>query len=478
MILTDFLDQTLEAAKQSAQQIYGDDLSVLRTIFTEEGLTEDRDQQQPRKSIDDNSSEADKKGGVVFERSDNGNQNKETGSNQQLSKKLNSIRQYAAQQSDEEVAAFNKYNKQQAPTPDKKETNSKNQLYSRSDIRQKTTAQDAPDNVVEESEQSSGNQETEYGKIPLYDHFVENLPDGVAKVSGATDTSQKEQTLGDTLEQRLDRMESLIHLALSSPDTAFSQHPLFHKLLHKGVSQKMIKDWFSNIAQQQIHPEQQPELFESKLEQQIFDQLKLSTADSPAKHLLFTGRSGAGKTHLIMKLASLPGFMRDQKIGVAAFLPENIDPQKKYSILEPFCRDSNIDFYPLPTAQQADKCSKQWSTYDHILIDTPALEMCGPQQVEQLKELKNRVYAQAESETHYLINTALNGTAFNDPLAQEIEADHIALTHIDQSLKWGKTVQLLANTDYKLRYICSGPSVTDDLLPFNPQKYARKLLRA
>jgi signal recognition particle GTPase len=76
------------------------------------------------------------------------------------------------------------------------------------------------------------------------------------------------------------------------------------------------------------------------------------------------------------------------------------------------------------------------------------------------------------------VNTSISGTAFNDPLAKDIEADHIALTHIDQSLKWGKTVQLLANTDYKLRYISSGPSILSDLLPFKPEKFARKLLRA
>lgn len=477
MMLTEFLDKTLEAARQSAQQIYGDDLTELKTIFSEEELTGETNGNGPKNPMGGSSSKTEKKDGVIFERSGNKQAAKHTGPKPELSKKLDSIRKYAAQQSDENVTAFNKQKSTSEANSKKEAKRQGNQLYNRSAIRKQATAQHSKDNTLDELELNNMSPEAKSKKIPLYDRFVENLPDGISQSSDAVD-SKPEDIVSKTLEKRLDRLESLIHLALSSPDTAFSQHPLFHKLLHKGVSQKLIKDWFSNIAEQKIHPEQQPELFKTKLEQQICEELNGSTASAAVKFMLFTGRSGSGKTHLAMKLASLPAFMKDRKIAIATFLPESINPQKRYSILKPFCGDLAIDFYALSSAKEADTYSSDWDTYDHVLIDTPALEMDGPRQTENLKELKNRLHSQADTETHYLINTALNGTAFNDPLAKDIEADHIALTHIDQSLKWGKTIQLLANTNYKLRYISSGPAVTGDLLPFDPQKLARKLLRA
>lgn len=494
MILSKFIDKTLDAAKQSALQIYGDDYSSLMQMIPDDSQKKKQGHEQ---RMANNSSaqkraksERASKEGVFFERSFEAKTNQQQASEQPIEKKLKSIRKYAAQQSSDTADTFDMkdskddaqpktFEKETAPT----EAKTNNNVYSRQSIRPKQQSTKSPENSAasqqkgfEESELSSKLSSSSSNQDDRYDQFVPKLPNGISQPAAPVNAQQKKQN-ADDIHQRLDRLESLMHLALSTPDATHSDHPLYHKLLHKGVAQKLLNRWFEHIAAQGIEPTQQAKLFHSKLLQQIDEELRQSKADKPSKVMLFAGRSGAGKTHLVMKLAGLPAFLSDKKVAVAFFAPESSNSLDRYSILEPFCQDKNIDFYRLENKESAMDLA-EWDAYDHILIDTPSLEIDEESLIKHISTLQEHVSPQAAIETHYLVNTAINGTAFNDPLAQEVNADHLALTHIDKSLKWGKTVQLMVNTTYKLRYISSGPSIAGNLLPFDPEKFARKLLRA
>ncbi|MEL7833605.1 hypothetical protein [Fodinibius sp. Rm-B-1B1-1] len=500
MILNKVIDKTFKAAKQSAQQIYGDDFSKIKDMMPEEEENDEdhaskkRKRKRPKSQKQKRTTKQKAKGGVVFERSAQTKPDQQDSTNKKLDKKLESIRKYAAQQTNEDTKkSIDKTDAsadaEPSVTKNKKESTSEqqpvNNVYSRKDIRQRTSDAQKKDSKKELPKQeldtvTLNNMEppSENEQEPLYDKFVEELPNGVSPIIDTQEEQAGENNNSNDIHKRLDRLESLMHLALSTPDTAYSEHPLFHKLLHKGVSQKLIRGWFEAIIEQGIQPAQQPKLFQSKLLQRIDELLQQSNADIPEKGLLFAGRSGSGKTHLIMKLASSPNFGAGKEIAIASFAPTDGSAKNRYSILKPFCNDQGIDFYHIESTRQAKAFIPKWKNYDHVLIDTPSLEMDGESLIESITTLKKELQKEFNTETHYLVNTAVNGTAFNDPLAKDIKANHIALTHIDQSLKWGKTMQLLANTDYKLRYISSGPSITGGLLPFNPEKFARKLLRA
>ncbi len=491
MILSKFINNTFKAAKKSALQIYGDDYSKLMDMMPEEEENDENNPSDKRKREQHESANKnrpmDRKTtrGVVFERSANTKRDSKHSPNKKLEKKLESIRKYAAQQAEENTGeTFDKSDTsadaEPSSTTDKKGSTTEqslNNVYSRKDIRQQKSSTDKKSPNQEFDTVTLNNMEppSEYESEPLYDKFVEELPNGVTPVANRKDKTEEKNP--DDLYKRLDRLESLIHLALSTPDTAYSEHPLFHKLLHKGVSQKLIRDWFESVIEQGIQPIQQPELFYSKLLQRIDELLQQSKAQRPNKTILFAGRSGSGKTHLIMKLAAQSFFGSNKEIAIASFAPINGSAKNRYSILAPFCSDHGIDFYRIQSIEKARGTIQKWQDYDHVLIDTPPLEMDEQSLVDDINSIKE-LHGQTNIETHYLVNTSISGTAFNDPLAKDIEADHIALTHIDQSLKWGKTVQLLANTDYKIRYISSGPSILSDPLPFKPEKFARKLLRA
>lgn len=498
MKFNNFIDKTLKAAKQSAQQMYGDDFSKLKEI-TSEDEEQEREFSDRQKAFDKGKKQSKKElaetkapKGVVFERSGPVTRQKSKKESNEFNRKLDAIRKYAAEQSNGNEnensgnpgeSDIDKGLNKPEDRPKIKIPKPVNELYSRKDICPREMA-DKTDSEKQNLQQIDNKGEKNPRKKPeadskeLYDQLVKDLPNSASNPGGDADHEEEQASDKQDLQNRLKRLESLVEGKLSFSGDERADHPIYHKLMERGVPQQLIRSWFDAVKQEGIDANQQRELFRSKMLHLISKQLHTSQAGPAAKMILFTGRSGSGKSHLILKLVTLAHFLETDNIAVVSFVPEKKFTKQNYSIIKPFCHNNNIDFYQIDNAKEAASYHKKWKSYDHILIETPALETGGHSLITSISKLKDELQSQATVETHYLVNTSVQGVAFNDPLAKEIAADHITLTHIDQSTKWGKAIPLLFNTDYKLRYISCGPSLSGDLLPFDAKKFTRKLLRA
>lgn len=499
MSLNNFIDKTLKAAKQSAQQIYGDDFSKLKEINSEDneeqkrGFSDgqeafDKEEAPSKEELAENTTQE----GVVFERSGSEPQLKNENSSTEINGKLDSIRQYAAEQNNgnreersnnREASSSKKGSGETDNRPQMKIPKPVSELYSRKDIRprkqenktdSKKSNKQPDDNKGEKNHQKG----TEPDSKELYDQLVKDLPNGVSDPSNDSDREEKQTKDKQDLHERLERLESLIEGKLSFSRDERANHPIYHKLMERGVPPQLITSWFERIKQEGVDPDQQHELFRSKMLHLISKKLQASQAGPTAKMLLFTGRSGSGKSQLVLKLITLSHFLETDDVAVVSFVPDKNFTKQSYSIVKPFCHENNIDFYQIESTEEAADYRSKWKSYDHVLFETPALETGGESLITAINRLKNELQSQATVETHYLVNTSVQGVAFNDPLANDVAADHVTLTHIDRSTKWGKTIPLLLNTDYRLRYISCGPSLSGDLLPFDANKFTRKLLRA
>lgn len=469
MILNKFLDKTIETAKQSALQMYGYNLTELKSILHDEdgdeGSRKNSSQQKKKNENKHLPTAQRKRAGVTFERStrtDSKNSSNDDVDND-IESKLTAIRKYAAEQTASNAAEMSHWegNSSNDNGSQKQSTTSK-RLYSRKDIRSQAKKTDNKITAMKSKDHGDSSRTVSSIDQKQFSFKHENK-------------SEKEEE-ERSLHQRLDRLESLMHLTLSSDDLSYASHPAFHKLLHKGVPKRLISKWFHTISDQSIHPNKQEELFQSKLSSIIQEEISGIHSGNPKKLLLFTGRSGSGKTSMVMKLSQQSHLFEEQDIAVASIVPDDNTKLNYYTILDPFCKDHDIPYYRLKNEQELDTLSKEWKSFDHILIDTPSIELIDEFFFKQFVNIKQKLLSLYEMETHYLVNTAVNGVAFNDPLAVQVKADHLAFTHIDQSNKWGRTVQLLIQSDYGLRFINSSESVEDEIDIFKPELFAKKLL--
>lgn len=449
MIMNEFLNKTIKAAKQSALQIYEDDFSNLSLRISREDHQQEREKggkDQP-------------KSGVVFERSSNN----ETDHNpQQVSSTLQSLRRYAAQQTSTEINEIENWSSSGSATVRGSTTASDanvataQQLYSRKDIRKKNL-----------KHKNDKNTKTTIAK--------DRRPASEPENFSGNDQSQSTERTKNDMNIRLNRLESLVQLLLSSEDLSYGSHPLFQKLLYKGVPKRMIVKWFDTICGQGINPHSRQQLFASRLKLIIRDLVSGAQSERLSRIMLFAGRSGSGKTSLITRLSRHPNFLKDKNVALAAiYSQKNTD---YYSTLPQFCSDKNIPYYRIDSETTFRDLYDKWKKYDHVLVDTPSLEMEGHRLVETVSELKAACPDPSEIDIHYLIDTAIESNAFNDPLAAEIGANHIVLTQLDRSNKWGRSVQLIAQTNYLIRFISGGEATADSLLPFDSKLFTEKLLR-
>lgn len=150
MILSKFIDKTLEAAKQSALQIAGDDYADLKEMIPNEDGNEENDhgssanQQQHSKDDSHQKNTVSNTKGVVFERSGS-KADGEKQTNHDFDKKLESIRKYAAQQETDNPERLNREDSPRDATPEtgyseenKATSKAAVEMYSRKDIQKKT----------------------------------------------------------------------------------------------------------------------------------------------------------------------------------------------------------------------------------------------------------------------------------------------------------------------------------------------------
>jgi len=512
MILKKFLGKTIEAAKKSAQQMYGDDFVVLdssdddgksQITVAVDHKSDTPDEQQPeQKNQQDN--------GVRFERSagqpgDLEEQRKEISSN------LKKLRRYAEKNeplNGKNIAADNK-NGTEKKTSFKKTAFSPSQngesqtsgtasLYSRANVRKSGSLQRSqPANKTEEqpadpheetvpanadtTKQPSGgsSHRPRADKPDLLSQFDSAGPKINRTSTVPTSQPRREQREVAALHKRFDKLEALLGSSLISSNLDYASHPAFQQLVQTGISTSTVAGWFSSIIKNGIDPYDQTEMFMNHLSGIIRDAIRCETDKLIQKHLLFTGPAGAGKTQLIMKLAQHPEFMKSKNIAVVSLLPQSAATSPYYTILRPFCEDHSIPFYTIKTGVDVTEMQEQWENYDHILIDSPSISTQQENSFRQYWKIRQILASLKPLEVHYVVNASLNKFYFKESSAMNhpLQPDFIAITHLDEVSEWGPIIPFMKEMGCPARFVSNGDTLPDSLHKFDPTWFAQNVLK-
>lgn len=291
--------------------------------------------------------------------------------------------------------------------------------------------------------------------------------------------SYKDSTTGRevaALHKRFERIESMLDSALVSAHLTYASHPAFQQLMNTGISATTIAKWFKEILNKGIDPDDEQQKFMFELARIVRDQLTLDTPGPTVENLLFVGPSGAGKSTMIMKLINHPDFFGDKKIAVISIEPRQNG--KTYSILAPFCKDHNIDYFTASDGIEVTKLMAKLAKYDHVLFDTPSISLEKKTAFREYWKIRQILASVMPLEVHFVVNATTENYFFREAYATNhpLQPDYVAVTHLDETERWGHLIPFLKTLGCNVRYISLGAGVPDGLHSFSPTWFAEKIL--
>ena len=499
MILKNIFGKTIEAAKKSAQQMYGDDFLVIEssegngadekariTIFSDGKKEGGAQGQTPEKTVQEQPQNIN---GVKFERSGDSPvpQHNVRADDTTPKNTLNSLRKFAEQQANGTLNGHqNGFAKPSTSNGTATENNS-DLMYNRSSVRpskplekkaeeNKSKEEQKPVSILDGKATPSPEKKNSNGFIT---HFkpTQAKPETKFETEQLSSPRHNEREI-KALHKRFDKLEALLDSALISANLDYASHPAFQQLVHTGINTSVIAGWFSEIIKEGIDPYDQSDLFMSKLAGIIRRALGKNSEEQPQKFMLFAGPSGAGKTQLIMKLTQHADFMIDKNFAVVSVYPQDDKDAPYYTILEPFCIQHEVPHFKVKTGLDVTKIAGQLNEFDHVLIDTPSLSTEQDDSFREFWKIRQLLSPLAPLEVHYVVNAALNRYYFQNSSAKHhpLQPDYVAITHLDEVSQWGPVIPFLQKMGCSARYLCTGNKL-NNLNEFNPQWFAQKVLQ-
>lgn len=490
MILKNIFGKTIEAARESAQQMFGDDFLVIETkepdasgqasitIFSDAKKEQQPPSRKPPVSQDE------EKPGVIFERSEQAESTPKPPSKKDT---LSSLRKHAQEL---DSIKFNgtqngQMNGSSVPSSGKESDNQNEEnhsagAYSRSAFR-KPPANGQTDNTQHSNGSIQNSHETEKPKKEnkFLTHFQQSERSKAKQqrplVVGPNRSDDREIK---ALHKRFDKLEALLDSSLISANLDYASHPVFQQLVQTGISTSVIAGWFSRIIEKGVDPYDHPESFINKLGQLIKKAVGEGAKTEPQKYMLFVGPSGSGKTNLIMKLSEHPELMEEKKVAVVSVHPPEKETTPYYTILKPFCEDLDIPYYEIKSPRDVNDLLEEWEAFDHVLIDTPSINIEQEHSFRKFWKIRQMLTPLTPIEIHYVANASLNRFYFRNSTASHhpLQPDYVAITHLDEVSQWGPVIPFLQEIGCSARYISKGEAQPANLDEFDPRWFVQKIL--
>jgi len=275
---------------------------------------------------------------------------------------------------------------------------------------------------------------------------------------------------------RLAQLESMLAESLISANLDYASHPTFQQLLKAGVRGTTISGWFKEIMNVGVDPFENKETFLFEMGKIIRNAITIDEPRVAQPNMVFVGASGAGKTTMIMKLVEHPDFFAQKRVAIVSVIPRN--SHQKYSILEPFSRDHNLDYYQVKDGIDVSKLMKKLVEYDHVLFDTPSISLEKETAFREYWKIRQILASVMPLEVHFVVNASMEQFYFRETYAANhpLQPDYVAITHLDETQRWGHLIPFLKTLGCGVRYLSMGTQVPDDVHAFSPTWFAEQIL--
>ncbi|TNE74590.1 hypothetical protein EP331_01095 [bacterium] len=278
------------------------------------------------------------------------------------------------------------------------------------------------------------------------------------------------------LHRRLEQLESMLSESLISASLDYASHGAFQQLLQTGIRATTISGWFKKIMDNGIDPFEDKEPFMYELAKLIRTSISMDSLQATQPNLVFVGPSGSGKTSLIMKLAANESFFGGKKVALVSVMPRN--SAQKYSVLELFARDMDIPYFVVHDGIDVSKLMVKLVDFDHVLFDTPSISLEKKTAFREYWKIRQILASVMPVEVHFVVNATMENYYFREAYATNhpLQPDYVAITHLDETNRWGHLIPFLKTLGVGVRYVTLGAEVPDSIQAFSPTWFAEQVL--
>lgn len=286
---------------------------------------------------------------------------------------------------------------------------------------------------------------------------------------------EKQLTL---LHERLDRMENRLGTALVGTAQRWTAHPLFSELLEKGLRPSTVSRLFDNLATSGFEPDRTDT---SKLRWHLAQELRrgidVASPKSSGGPVLFAGPSGAGKTTLLLKVARNKSFFGRRNTAVISLLPREED-DLYYQNPADVCKQCGLSVQTVRTPDEMQRALERVAQFDQILIDSPPIPTGGRAGGRAANHIRRLIDPVVPLEVHLVMNTTRTLDAFRADKLEELplEFDCAALTHLDETEKWGRTAEWMMELSLPVRFVSTNRQMPGGVISFSPSWFIEEMM--
>jgi len=265
------------------------------------------------------------------------------------------------------------------------------------------------------------------------------------------------------LKKQINKLETKISESIILANIHLVSHPVFQQLLKAGIPSVTIANWFKKIMDEGYFPDQDTQTFSQELKIYIQEQLPDKPGQAPGKNIVFIGNPGSGKTSIIRGLITDKRVLKKRKIAVVdVCVPSQ---SNHYTILEPFCQDHKIPFFPVTSGAELTQIKSKLEHFDHVLFDTPSISLTDKHAVDQFWKIRQLLASITPLEIHMVVHANSQFVLQKNTGVNPVQPDFIAITHLDENQKWGQLIPFIHPYQCGIRYVSNGPSRIEHFEP-------------
>lgn len=306
----------------------------------------------------------------------------------------------------------------------------------------------------------------------------------------AFDAARFERSIEQSIQRLLDERLQQLHHRLDGLERAggtmlhtvqrWAAHPLFAELLAQGFRPETVGDLFQQAAADGYRPggEREGEL-RWAVARALRTRLDHTTPTRSATgSLVVLGPSGAGKTSLLLKLATHQSFFGRHQTAVLVLAPEDAEGLPYHDPTDLY-RRFGLPVQTARTAEEVRQALDRTASFDQLLIDTPPMPVRPRDAQRMVTRVQQLLHALVPLDVHLVLDATRALEGFDAAYLQGLPLRPTAasLTRLDEAFGWGRVAEWLLALDLPIRFASTGPHVPDGLRPFAPGWFVDELVQ-